>query len=111
VRFNLVGIPTRNRFDGEIRLDHLKMVAGDHRATPFGIQWQRYDADAPYPDLVKTLPHVAFEVDDLAASLEGQGVIIAPNSPSPGVVAAFIEVSGAPVELMQIDRALAGEDV
>mgnify|MGYP001826007807 FL=1 len=47
MRFNHVGISIRNRFDGEIRLDHLKMVAGDHRATPFGIQWQRYDADAP----------------------------------------------------------------
>ena len=26
----------------------------------------------PYPDLVKTVPHVAFEVDDLQAALEGQ---------------------------------------
>ena len=111
MRFNHVGIPTRDRFDGEIRLDHLKMVVSDHRATAFGIQWQRYDPDAPYPDLVKTVPHVAFEVDDLAASLEGQTVIIAPNSPSPGVLVAFIDVSGAPVALMQIDRALAGEDV
>jgi hypothetical protein len=33
-------------------------------------------------------------------------VIIAPNSPTPGVVAAFIEVVDAPVELMSIDRAV-----
>jgi len=50
------------------------------------------------------VPHVAFEVDDLAAALEGHHVIIEPNSPSRGVMAAFIEVSGAPVELMQIDH-------
>ncbi len=50
------------------------------------------------------MPHVAFEVDDLAAALEGQQVIIEPNSPSRGVTVAFIEVSGAPVELMQIDH-------
>jgi hypothetical protein len=50
------------------------------------------------------VPHVAFEVDDLAAALEGHHVIIEPNSPSPGVTVAFIEVSGAPVELMQIDH-------
>ena len=60
--------------------------------------------DAPYPDLVKTVPHVAFEVDDLTAALKDQHVIIEPNSPSRGVMVAFIEVSGAQVELMQIDH-------
>jgi hypothetical protein len=33
-------------------------------------------------------------------------VIIDPNSPSAGVLVAFIEVNGAPVELMQIDHSL-----
>jgi hypothetical protein len=47
---------------------------------------------------------VAFEVDDLTAALKGHHVIIEPNSPSRGVLVAFIEVSGAPVELMQIDH-------
>jgi hypothetical protein len=51
----------------------------------------------PYPDLVKTVPHVAFEVDDLTAALDGQQVIIGPNGPSRAVLVAFIEVSGAPV--------------
>ena len=111
MRFNHVGIPTRARFDGEIRLEHLKMVVSDHRANPFGIQWQRYDADAPYPELVKTVPHVAFEVDDLESALAGQKVIIAPNAPSPGLMVAFIEVAGAPVELMEIDRDVAGDEV
>jgi hypothetical protein len=53
---------------------------------------------------VQTVAHVAFEVDDLMAALEGQHVIIAPNSPSHGVMVAFVEVNGAPVELMQIDH-------
>jgi hypothetical protein len=51
---------------------------------------------------VKTVPHVAFEVDDLAAALDGQQVIIAPNSPSRGVTVAFIEVCGVPVELKSL---------
>jgi hypothetical protein len=104
MKFNHVGIPTVGSFDGEISLPHLKMTVSDHLSNPFGIQWQRYWDDAPYPDLVKTVPHVAFEVDDLAAALEGHHVIIEPNTPSPGVLVAFIEVSGAPVELMQIDH-------
>jgi hypothetical protein len=46
---------------------------------------------------------VAFEVDDLAEAIRDQRVIVAPNSPSTGVLVAMIEVNGAPVELIQID--------
>jgi hypothetical protein len=106
MRFNHIGIPTTRRFEGEIPLPHLKMTVSDHQDNPFGIQWQRYWDDAPYPDLVKTVPHVAFEVDDLGEALVGHQVIIEPNSPSGGVKVAFIIVNGAPVELMQIDHDL-----
>lgn len=106
MKFNHLGSPTVNAFEGEIPLPHLKMTVSDHLNNPFGIQWQRYDDDAPLPELVKTVPHVAFEVDDLHEALEGHHVIIEPNSPSAGVLVAFIEVNGAPVELMQIDHAI-----
>ena len=101
MKFNHLGIPTKDRFDGEVDLPHLKMTVSDHENNPYGIQWQRYWDDAPYPELVKTVPHVAFEVDNLATELKGKKVIIQPNSPSPGVTVAFIEVNGAPVELME----------
>ena len=104
MKFDHIGIPTSERFAGEIPLPHLKITVSDHQNNPFGIQWQRYWDDAPYPDLVQTVPHVAFEVDDLEAALDDQNVIIQPNSPSAGVIVAFIEVNGAPVELMQIDH-------
>jgi hypothetical protein len=104
MKFNHIGIPTTDRFDGEIDLPHLSVTVSDHQNNPFGIQWQRYWEGAPYPDLVKTVPHVAFEVENLAEALVGQEVIIPPNSPSQGVMVAFIKVAGAPVELLQIDR-------
>jgi hypothetical protein len=104
MRYSHIGLPTTSSFPGEIRLEHLKMTVSDHTDNPYGLQWQRYDEDAPYPELVRTVAHVAFEVDDLAAAIEGQRVIIEPNSPNPGVVVAFIEVNGAPVELLSIDR-------
>jgi len=103
-RFNHIGIPTTARFDGEIDLPHLKITVSDHQDNPFGIQWQRYWPNSPYPELVRTVPHVAFEVDDLEAAMADHPVLIAPNCPSPGVRVAFVEVRGAPVELMQIDR-------
>ena len=106
MKFNHIGIPTTGRFAGEIPLPHLRITVSDHQNNPFGIQWQRYWEDSPLPDLVKSVAHVAFEVDDLAAAIAEHKVIIEPNSPSPGVLVAFIEVNGAPVELLQIDHSL-----
>ncbi len=79
------------------------MTVSDHENNPYGIQWQRYWENAPYPDLVKTVPHVAFVVEDLRKEIEGKKVIIQPNSPSEGLTVAFIEVNGAPVELMEYE--------
>jgi len=101
MNFNHVGIPVTGKFEGEIDLPHLKMTVSDHENNPYGIQWQRYWKDAPYPDLVKSIPHVAFVVEDIKAELVGKNVIIEPNSPSEGLIVAFIEVNGAPVELME----------
>lgn len=101
MKFNHIGIPTKGTFDGEIDLPHLKMTVSDHENNPYGIQWQRYWNDAPYPELVKSVPHVAFVVNDLQKEIEGKKVIIEPNSPSEGLVVAFIEVNGAPIELME----------
>ncbi len=106
MKFNHIGIPTTERFEGEIDLPALKITVSDHQNNPYGIQWQRYWPDAPYPPLVKSVPHVAFEVEDLEAAIKDQEILIAPNSPSSGVVVAFISVQGAPVELMQINRTL-----
>jgi hypothetical protein len=53
------------------------------------------------PEIVKTIPHVAFAVDDLDEALKGRKVLIAPNAPSPGVRVAFILDDGAPVELLE----------
>ena len=53
MKYNHIGIPTTERFDGEIDLPHLKATVSDHGNNPFGIQWQRYWEDAPYPEIVK----------------------------------------------------------
>jgi hypothetical protein len=66
----------------------------------------RFDADAPYPEAVKTIPHVAFEVDNLARALVGQEILIPPNSPCVGVKVAMILDHGAPIELMEFSRTL-----
>ncbi|MDR9417668.1 VOC family protein [Gracilimonas sp.] len=104
MKFHHIGIPTKDSFEEEIDLPHLKMTVSDHESNAFGIQWQRYWEDAPYPEIVKTIPHVAFEVDNLEQALAGEEVIIEPNSPSEGLTVAFIKVNGAPVEFMEFKK-------
>jgi hypothetical protein len=101
MRYNHLGIPTTVPRAGETHLAKYKLYCTDHESNPFGIQWMRYEADCPLPELVKTQPHVAFEVDDLAAALEGHEILIPPNSPSEGVMVAFVVCDGAPVEFLQ----------
>jgi hypothetical protein len=110
MKYHHMGIPTREKLKEEIHLEHLKVFVSGYGRNPYGIEWMRYEDDAPYPELVKTVAHIAFEVEDLVEVLRGKNVIIQPNSPSEGVMVAFIEDNGAPVEFLQIDRTIAGEE-
>lgn len=102
MKYHHIGIPTQTPQPGETYLEKYQLYCTDHETNPFGIQWMRYEQDCPLPELVKVMPHVAFEVDDLQQALTGQEILIQPNSPSPGVLVAFIVCDGAPVEFLQI---------
>ena len=103
-RYHHLGIPTSVPRPDEVYLEQFKVFTSGYEASPYGIEWMRFEAGSPLPELVKTVPHVAFEVDDLARELEGHQVLIAPNSPSAGVTVAFSVDNGAPVELLHIER-------
>jgi hypothetical protein len=104
-RYHHIGIPTTVPQAGETHLERYRLFCTDHERNPFGIQWMRYEPECPLPDIVKGLPHIAFEVDDLVEALAGHDILIAPNSPSEGVMVAFVLVDGAPVELLQFTKA------
>ena len=100
-RYHHIGIPTQIPQSGEMYLARYGVFCTDHERNPFGIQWMRFEPECTLPELVKTVPHVAFEVDDLNEAIAGQQVLIEPNSPSPGVLVAFVLCDGAPVEFLQ----------
>lgn len=104
MKYHHLGIPTTSPRPGEVYLREYKAFCTDHEDNPFGIQWMRFEPDCPLPDLVKTVPHVAFEVDDLARALEGREILIEPNSPSEGVLVAFVVCDGAPVEFLEFSK-------
>jgi hypothetical protein len=102
-KYHHLGIPTTQVRAGERYLPDLKVHVSGYESSPYHIEWMRFDADCPVPDLVRTVPHVAFEVDDLESELVGKQVLIAPNSPSPGVRVAFIVDDGAPIEFLEVE--------
>lgn len=104
-KYHHLGMPTDQAREGEYYIEAFKVHVVPFDSNPFGIEWMRYEAGSPIPELVRRVPHLAFEVDDLAGELAGQEILIQPNSPSPGVTVAFIVYQGVPVEFLQYDRA------
>ena len=103
-RYHHIGIPTTERREGERLVKGYATFVSGYETSAYGIEWMRFEPEAAVPELVRTVPHVAFEVDDLSAEIAGKEVLIAPNSPSPGVTVAFIIENGARVEFLQFDK-------
>lgn len=102
-KYHHLGIPTTNKMPGERYLAHLKFYVSGFSTSPFGIEWMRFDDDCPLSDLIKSVPHIAFEVDDVDKAIREHDfeVISKPGMPSEGVRAAMIRHNGAPVELIE----------
>lgn len=102
-KYHHLGIPTKERLPDERYLPHLKLYVSGFNTSPFGIEWMRFADDCQVAELIKTVPHIAFEVDDLDKELAGCGceIIYPPGVPSDGVRAAMVKHNGAPIELIE----------
>lgn len=96
------GIPTDKPQQDETYLEGAKLYVTPVDKSPNKIEWLRFEADSPMPDLLKTTSHIAYQVDDLATEMEGREVLLEPFSPMEGVTVAFVVEEGAPIELMQV---------
>ena len=106
-RYHHLGIPHTQPRAEEHHLARLGVHVAGFETSPFGIEWIRFEPHCQVPDIVRTVPHIAFAVDDLDEALKGREILVAPNEPSAGVRVAFILDHGAPVELLQFSRAKA----
>jgi hypothetical protein len=103
MRYHHLGVPTTTPREGEVGIPGFGVQHVPFDRNPFHIEWMRFGPEAKVPELVRTTPHLAFVVDDLAAAMAGRETLIAPNRPSAGVTVAFIAWEGMPIELMQFD--------
>jgi len=104
LRYHHLGIPTDVPGDGAVFLPQFGMYVPGYDTDPYGIEWIRLTECSPIPGLVKTIPHIAFESDDLLLKIKGKSILIEPNSPSEGVTVAFTVQSGAPTEFLQYSK-------
>ncbi len=98
--FHHTGIPSQQVRPNERYSAAASMYTADNGGQ-FRIQWHRFEPDSPLHPLIKTLPHVAFKVDDLQAAIAGEEVILGPYEPIDGYRVAMINDQGVPVELIQ----------
>lgn len=68
----------------------------------YNIEWVKFDTDSPMPELMRTIPHVAYFVDNMEDALQGKDILVDTFSPGKGVRVAFIKHNGTPVEFMEI---------
>ncbi len=104
LKYHHIGIPTDIAREEEEYLEEFKMYGSGYEKSPYGVEWMRFEPDSPLPELVKTVAHVAFVVDDLQAAIDGKDILIEPNSPAEGVKVAFIVDNGAPIEFLQFEK-------
>ena len=57
-----IGIPTAEPHESENYLAEAKLYVTDAELSPNKIEWLRFEDESPMPGLLKTVPHIAFEV-------------------------------------------------
>lgn len=100
-RYHHIGIPTTKRLKNEKYLADFDIYTSGYGKNEFNIEWMRYGKKCKLPAIVKKLPHVAFEVDDIFKAIKGHKVLIKPNSPFEGCLVAFVLINNAPIEFIQ----------
>ena len=102
-KYHHIGIPTQIERENETYLQEYGVHISGYDTSPYGVEWMRFEPDSPLPEIVKTVPHVAFVVGNIEREIKGKDVIIEPNSPSEGIRIAFIVDNGAPIEFLEMD--------
>lgn len=99
-QFHHLGIPVNDEKYAGVFSEKVGMYTLDNPGS-FRIQWHRFVGDSPLHELIKTVPHVAFKVDNLADAIDGEDIILGPFEPIDGFYVAMINDSGVPIELIQ----------
>ncbi len=104
-RFHHLGIPVAEARPGMRRIPELGIAVSGFDRSPYGVEWMFFEPGCAVAEVLRKVPHLAFEVDDLEAAIAGKALLGPVGSPSPGVrVAMFLDDDGAPIEVLEFAR-------
>ena len=98
--YDHVGIPTTTPKEGEVYNDGMKVWLTDFSKSPTRIEWLRFEPGSWMPELIQTTTHLAYQVTDPQAEMEGKKVLLPPTDCGGGNWIAFVEEEGIAIELM-----------
>ncbi|MGA7838449.1 MAG: hypothetical protein WB996_10815 [Ignavibacteriaceae bacterium] len=104
MRFHHIGIPTNEIKPNEKYLEEYNFYVSGFDTSEYGIEWMRFEKNSPVAEIIQKVPHIAFEVDDLEAAIEGKELIGEVSSPSKGIRVAMVLENGAPVEFLEFGK-------
>lgn len=98
--FHHFGIPLQDGLPEGTHSEKAGMYTANNPGK-FRVQWHRFTDDSPLHPLLKTVPHVAFKVDNLSKAIDGEEVILGPYEPIDDFFMAVINDNGVPIELIE----------
>ncbi len=70
-KFHHVGYPTKKRIEGVYYKDS-QVTITDSTKHPYNIEKLYYDDDSTEPYLIKNVPHIAFEVENIYEEIKNK---------------------------------------
>ena len=99
--FNHVGMVLKEKMEGMMYVEPLKVHITDHAQSPNKLEFLYFEPDSPMHSLIQSRAHIAYNVKDINAALEGTKVLL-PALDCGHMIIAFIEEEGVAVELIEL---------
>jgi hypothetical protein len=100
--FHHVALLSERERPGETFSELLKVWVVSPDDDPHRVEWVRIASDSPLRDTpLARMPHVAWQVDDLDAELQGKEVVFGPIGVGGGLRVGFFLMNGALIEYME----------
>ncbi len=101
-RISHIGMPTSQVQPNENYSADMKLFLTDYSQSPNKIEFLRFEADSTMPQILKDMPHIAYEVDSIEEEMKGKTVVMPITKLSDTLTIAFIEEEGIAIELMEV---------
>ena len=103
MQFDHLGIPVKERKEGETFVAATRVWVTDAHRHPFHVEWLRFEPDSPVTGPLRDLPHVGFRVDDvhqIDQLSRGMKVLLEPFDAGFAVAGFYQTADGASIELV-----------